>query len=251
VAGKIFINYRRDDSAAHALNISQYLERAFGSRNVFIDIDRVRAGQRFPEVLERRLAKCKVMVAVIGPNWLDARDDSGRRRLDERADWVRLEIVRALARNITVMPVMVGGASLPKKDELPEELQPLLDYQAVAITTNGFRSEMAGLLNDIRAIPRPSPWRVAIFVVGSAFLFEPRVPIFAKLMSVPVVFFGLYIVAGRFPLDAWIRRGVYYAVTDKRILILRSWPFSKFTAISLDKLSDVNLNEHSDGRSCG
>jgi len=61
----------------------------------------------------------------------------------------------------------------------------------------------------------------AIFVVGSAFLFEPGVPIFAKLMSVPVVFFGLYIVAGRFPLDAWIRRGVYYAVTDKRILILR------------------------------
>jgi TIR domain len=110
VAGKIFINYRRDDGAAHALNISQYLERAFGSRNVFIDIDRVRAGQKFPEVLERRLAKCKVMVAVIGPNWLDARDDSGRRRLDEPADWVRLEIVRALARNITVMPVTVGRA---------------------------------------------------------------------------------------------------------------------------------------------
>jgi formylglycine-generating enzyme required for sulfatase activity len=158
VAGKIFVNYRRDDSAAHALNVSQYLERAFGARNVFIDIDRMRAGQKFPEVLERRLAECKVMVTVIGPSWLNARDDNDRRRLDDPTDWVRLEIVRALARNITVIPVTVGGAELPKRSELPEELRPLLDYHAVAVTTNGFRSDMAGLLNDIRAIPRPSSW---------------------------------------------------------------------------------------------
>ena len=158
MAGKIFINYRRDDSAPHALNIAQYLERAFGSRNVFIDVDRMRAGQKFPEVLERRLSECKVMVTVIGPGWLDARHDDGRRRLDDPADWVRLEIVRALARNITVIPVRVGGANLPKRSDLPEALQPMLDYHAVAITTDGFRSDMAGLLNDIRAIPGSSSW---------------------------------------------------------------------------------------------
>jgi hypothetical protein len=157
VAAKIFISYRRSDSASYALSVSQYLERAFGSHNVYIDID-MRAGQKFPQVLEQRLAECKVMVAVIGPAWLDARDDDGGRRLDDPADWVRLEIVRALARNITVIPVTIAGAALPKKGELPEELRPLLDYQAVAITKNGFRSDMAGLLKDIRAIPAPSPW---------------------------------------------------------------------------------------------
>jgi hypothetical protein len=172
VAGKIFINYRRDDSAPHALSVSQYLERAFGPGKVFIDIDRIRAGQKFPEVLERRLADCKVMVTVIGRNWLDARGDDGRRRLDDPSDWVRLEIVRALARDITVIPVTVGGAELPKKSDLPEELRPLLDYHAVAITTNGFRSDMAGLLNDIRAIPAPSSWwpRIRVGLAASVAL---------------------------------------------------------------------------------
>ena len=63
--GKIFISYRRDDSAANAVGISQYLEQRFGRQNVFIDVD-MRAGARFPEILERRLAACKVMLVLIG-----------------------------------------------------------------------------------------------------------------------------------------------------------------------------------------
>ncbi|MGH8639693.1 MAG: toll/interleukin-1 receptor domain-containing protein, partial [Burkholderiales bacterium] len=106
---KIFISYRRQDSAANALGIGQYLEHEFGRRNVFIDVD-MRAGAKFPEVLEERLAECKVMVVLIGPDWLDARDELGNRRLEDPTDWVRLEISRALRRNITVIPVRVNGA---------------------------------------------------------------------------------------------------------------------------------------------
>lgn len=78
----------------------------------------------------------------------------------------------ALARDITVIPVTVGGAELPKKSDLPEELRPLLDYHAVAITTNGFRSDMAGVLNDIRAIPEPSSWwpRIRVGLAASVAL---------------------------------------------------------------------------------
>ena len=96
--GKIFINYRRDDSAPHALNIAQYMERIFGSRKVFIDIDRIQLGEQFETLLERRLSECTVMLAIIGPRWSEARDESGARRLDNPHDWVRLEIARALAR---------------------------------------------------------------------------------------------------------------------------------------------------------
>ena len=71
---KIFISYRREDAAATALSISQYLENQFGRRNVFIDVD-MRAGAKFPTVLEERLAECKVMLVLIGPGWLNARDD--------------------------------------------------------------------------------------------------------------------------------------------------------------------------------
>ena len=52
MAGKIFVNYRRDDSAPYALSVAQYLEREFGAANVFLDIDRLRAGERFPKILE-------------------------------------------------------------------------------------------------------------------------------------------------------------------------------------------------------
>lgn len=174
--GKIFVNYRRDDSAPHALSIAQYLERRFGSRNVFIDIDRMRAGQDFYDVLEQRLAVCDVMLAVIGPSWREARDSAGRHRLDDRDDWVRVEVARALARGVTVVPVLVGGAVLPKPSDLPDDLKPLVKRHAVTISTNSFRSDMAGLERDLRATLRTKQrWAapvliaamvVAVFVFG-------------------------------------------------------------------------------------
>ena len=164
VAGKIFISYRREDSAANALGISQYLEHEFGRKNVFIDVD-TRAGAKFPSVLEQRLAECKVMLVLIGPDWLSAQDDQGDRRLENPDDWVRLEIAHALKREITVIPVRVNGAELPKRMTLPEEIRGLLDHQAVSVTTTGFRNEMAGLARDIRSIPKPIRWR---YVIGAS-----------------------------------------------------------------------------------
>ncbi|MCH9808402.1 MAG: SUMF1/EgtB/PvdO family nonheme iron enzyme [Alphaproteobacteria bacterium] len=150
--GKIFVNYRRDDSAPYALNVAQYLERAFGSRNVFIDIDRLRAGEKFAQVLEQRLGQCDVMVAIIGPDWLEIRNEDGTRRLEDTEDWVRLEIERALARGVVVIPVTVGGGALPSKAQLPEVLQPLVDHHAANISRDGFRHEMAGLVQDIKSV---------------------------------------------------------------------------------------------------
>jgi TIR domain len=155
---KIFISYRRDDSAANAIGIGQYLEHEFGGKNVFIDVD-MRAGAKFPEVLEARLAECKVMLVLIGPGWLDARDERGHRRLDNFDDWVRLEIAHALKRNITVIPVRINGATLPARATLPEELRGLLDHQSTSVTHASFRHDMSGLVRDIRSIPTPRTWR--------------------------------------------------------------------------------------------
>jgi hypothetical protein len=131
MAGKIFINYRRDDSAPHALNVPQYLENIFGRRNIFIDIDRLRAGQKFGAVLEDKLGQCKVMLAIIGPSWVGAREpETSGRRLDNPKDWVRLEIDRSVARNIPVIPVLVAGATLPSRSDLPPTLQTLVDLKA-------------------------------------------------------------------------------------------------------------------------
>ena len=145
---KIFISYRRQDAAANALGIGQYLENAFGRKNVFIDVD-MRAGAKFPTVLEQRLAECKVMIVLIGPDWLTSRDEQGGRRLDSSDDWVRLEIAHALKRDITVIPVLVNGAALPERTALPDDIRGLLDHQAVSVTNAGFRHEMSGLVHDL------------------------------------------------------------------------------------------------------
>jgi hypothetical protein len=158
MAGKIFINYRREDSAASALGIGQYLEHEFGRKNVFIDID-MRAGVKFSTVLEERLAECKVMLVLIGPSWLNSHDEQGHRRLDNSDDWVRLEIAHASKRNLTVIPIRINGAELPVRAALPEDVRGLLDHQAASVTVSGFRHEMSGLVRDIRSIPRPRTWR--------------------------------------------------------------------------------------------
>jgi hypothetical protein len=195
MTGKIFVNYRRDDSAPHALSIAQYLEREFGTRNVFIDIDRMRAGQNFHRVLEQRLSDCSVVLTVIGPSWLQVRNEGGQRRIDDPEDWVRLELARSLARGITTIPVLVGGAELPKKSELPDDLKPLVQHHAAVVTTNGFRSDMAGLVRDIRDIIGASPaWRkvalglaaLAVVLAGGAALYQFAVPGEATLVLGPL-----------------------------------------------------------------
>jgi|SRR6478609_4918266 hypothetical protein len=102
---KIFISYRRQDSAASAIGIGQYLENEFGRKNVYIDID-MHAGTKFPAVIEKRLAECKVLLVLIGPEWIKAQDELGLPRLQKSNDWVRLEIAYALKQNLTVIPVL-------------------------------------------------------------------------------------------------------------------------------------------------
>jgi TIR domain len=166
---KIFISYRRQDSGANAIGISQYLEHQFGRKNVFIDVD-MHAGAKFPTVLEQRLAECKVALILIGPEWLNARDEQGKPRLDDPDDWVRLEIAHALKRGITVIPIRVNGAPLPPKPSLPDDIKGLLDHQAASITLAGFRHEMAGLVRDIRSIPSSRPWRRYAAIAASLLL---------------------------------------------------------------------------------
>ena len=154
MGGRIFINYRREDSAADALAIASYLGSKFGPNRVFIDVDRLRPGEIFQEQLENRLATCTVMLTLIGPKWIDVTNLAGERRLDDPQDWVRLEIERALARKIVVIPVLTGGASLPKAADLPEGLKPLIERHAAVVRTNSFRTDMAGLVRDMGEVMR-------------------------------------------------------------------------------------------------
>jgi hypothetical protein len=123
---RIFLCYRRDDGGGYAGNLYRDLRREFG-RQVFQDVHRSLPGDSYREQIDATLARCAVVVVVVGPDWL-RRDEYGRRRLDDQDDLVRFEIATALRRpGLVVLPVQVGGAALPRRADLPEELQPLLD----------------------------------------------------------------------------------------------------------------------------
>jgi hypothetical protein len=128
---KIFISYRRNDSASNAGRIYDRLEGHFGQGQVFMDVDAIRPGLDFVEVVQEAVGSCDGLVAVIGSEWLQASDESGRRRLENPEDLVRLEIATALSRNIRVIPVLVQGARMPVATDLPEGLEALARRNSV------------------------------------------------------------------------------------------------------------------------
>src|SRR4051812_49214807 len=127
----VFISYRRQDSAGHAGRLSDQLKAGLGSNRVFMDVDGIAAGQDFVEAIEQAVGSCDALLAVIGPEWLASVDAEGNRRLDDPTDFVRLEISAALRRNVRVIPVLVGGASMPPKEALPPDIELLGRRQAV------------------------------------------------------------------------------------------------------------------------
>jgi len=125
-----FISYREDDAKGWALLLHDDLVEVFGEQQVFLDKDALQAGG-WREQLQLALDRCGAVLVVIGRHWLDAQDCNGARRLDDPNDVHRHEIATALARkDVTVIPVLVDGASLPLPEELPEDIRTLVDQQA-------------------------------------------------------------------------------------------------------------------------
>jgi hypothetical protein len=130
---RIFLSYRRDDSSGYAGRLYDRLCQHFGRDNLFMDIDTISPGSDFVEAIKDAVGSCDVLLAVIGRQWLTSTDPLGQRRLDNPEDFVRLEIMTALARNIRMIPVLVGGATMPHPTELPAVLQALARRQALVV----------------------------------------------------------------------------------------------------------------------
>ena len=158
MTGGIFINYRRDDAHGTAGRLRDHLVRDRRTNDVFMDVDNIPAGVDFVDYLNSQLAACDVLLAVIGPDWLHAKDDAGRRRLDDPADYVRLEIAAALNRKIRVVPVLVDGARLPKPDDLPEDIRALTRRNAIEVRNDKFSRDVDALADSL--LDRRDPiWR--------------------------------------------------------------------------------------------
>ena len=147
----IFISYRRDDAPGYAGRLYDRLAAHFGSDRVFMDVQGIEPGVDFVEAIERALSSCEILIVLIGKDWLAA-DSAGRRRLDDPADFVRLETASALARDIRVVPVLVEGADMPRADLLPADLQPLVRRQAVELSHKQWDATSAELIRTLEKI---------------------------------------------------------------------------------------------------
>lgn len=134
MSGIIFINYRREDSRWTAISLYNLLATEFTPEHLFMDVDTIPPGVDFVKHLGDQVAKCQIMVSLIGRQWLEIL----RRRLNDPADFVRIEIVAALKRDIRVIPVLIDGATMPRGDELLEPLKPLARRNAVQLRHESF-----------------------------------------------------------------------------------------------------------------
>jgi len=146
---KIFVSYRRSDSQGWAGRLGDDFAHAFGDVARFFDIESITPGDDFVEAIERSLAESEVVVVLIGPDWLSAAFPDGRRRLDDPDDFVRLEIATALARGIRVLPVLLGGAAMPRSESLPAPLAALARRQAFELSDTRWEYDCGRLLDAI------------------------------------------------------------------------------------------------------
>jgi hypothetical protein len=195
VAGGIFISYRRSDSKAEARSICQRLEKAFGKRKVFIDVDSIKPGEHFQAVLASNLEKSDLMVVVIGPRWLESLRSSEPADGGQSDDYVCLEIASALERKLPLFPVLVEGATMPEAKELPDDLKPLAFRQAFSVRHDSFPRDMRGLEQELRrSIPRRWIWKSAAAVAGLFILSSGT--LFYYLWRSPVVLETAYAKVG-------------------------------------------------------
>lgn len=159
----IFVSYRERDSKAWALSLRDRLVEEFGEDHVFLDKDTLKAG-KWKDQIERALGDCNIVLVVIGRGWVNAQDEEGRQRLMSDDDVHRREIALALARQeVTVIPVLVDGATMPKPDELPENIRDLIQQQSRSVSDNAAhrKVDLDGLSADIRRVgrfpPKPGP----------------------------------------------------------------------------------------------
>ncbi|MFN4025662.1 MAG: toll/interleukin-1 receptor domain-containing protein [Hyphomonas sp.] len=173
MAKGVFVSYRRDDAAHITGRIHDALVARLGPSRVFMDVDSVAPGEDFVKKIRDTIAASDVFLVIIGPGWLDARTADGRRRIDLPGDFVRIEVSAALARGLKIIPVLVDGASMPRAEDLPDDVAQLVRHNAVFLTHATFKRDMdaltAGVAERGLASRLRSPQVLALLAGGLAF----------------------------------------------------------------------------------
>jgi hypothetical protein len=142
---RIFLNYRREDTAPYAGRLQDALIEHFSPGQVFMDLDSIGPGADFIDSVGKAVARCDVFLAVIGPQWLSTLQE----RDSQVQDFVRMELETALERKIRIIPILVEGAQMPAESELPDTIKPFARRNALALTNAAWRRDVDQLINQL------------------------------------------------------------------------------------------------------
>jgi WD40 repeat protein len=147
----IFMSYRRADPGGYARRLHQWLHMHFGTQP-FKDTDSLRPGDDFARELRAAVSSADALLAIIGPDWAEVTDGSGRRRLLDPQDWVRTEISLALSAGVPVIPVLMPGAAMPSRSLLPEDLRELAGKPSVRLRADQWPDDMEALVATLEGL---------------------------------------------------------------------------------------------------
>ena len=181
--GRIFINFRRDDSAYPAGWLYDRLAARYGNAQVFNHVEANDPGDGHIAAFTEAVGSCEVLLALIGPQWLDLTDPHGKRLLEDPNDYVRLEIEAALEQEVVLIPVLVDGAELPQVEELPHTLAPIARRRALELRSERIKADTNVLFRAVDKIvlARRRRIRRVLIAAGAAC---------AALAAVLVIIFG-------------------------------------------------------------
>ena len=145
---RIFISYRRSDTPGHAGWLHHILEEHYGRSSVFRDLDSIEPGQHFPTRVAQTIATCTDVFALIGQTWL-VRGSSGRARLFEPDDWVRLELETAMQRDLRIVPLLIGNAVVPPPQALPASLVGIAERQSYGLRDAHFAEDVRNVISRV------------------------------------------------------------------------------------------------------
>lgn len=150
----VFVNYRRADADADAQWLAETLKDEFGEKNVFVDVDDIAGGDKLDSTINAALSSAKVLLAVIGPNWLSAKDEeTGEPRINQEKDWVRREIETALRTELEIIPVLVGGVSgAIFKEKLPDSISELGNQKGMVVRPGHRREDQYEIASRIEEL---------------------------------------------------------------------------------------------------
>jgi hypothetical protein len=175
VPKRVFISYRREDTAAAAGRVYDRLARVLAKPNVFFDVSTIAGGEDFAQRIASEITKSDAALVFIGDKWLEQSAPGGRARIFEPDDYVRAELRATLSRPVLVVPVLVGGAHMPKAEQLPEDVRAITTKNALPLRHESFDDDTENIVAAVLGLKageraweeRPLGTRIAAAIAGA------------------------------------------------------------------------------------